>query len=309
MDIKHYTDIENLRETDINLNSEITRVSNDGAFTLGDIISITEKVDGSNASFRYDTETNSLVAFSRNKELNFQNTLNGFWNYVQNLDANEYSSNPDYIVFGEWLIKNKIVYNDEAKRKFYVFDIYNVTDKTWKTPEEVKAFCNEHNLIYVHELYYGEFKGWDHVRTFCHNSAYGNTQEGVVVRNVSKLNKNTTEFPTIIKIVNDEFKETHKIKTIDPNKENEKQHAYDLISSIVTTNRVEKMILKLQEEGDIKKELTSKDLGDIARILPKKIYEDCLKEEPEIVKSAGEHGGKCISGLVMKIVRELIVGT
>ena len=42
---------------------------NIGGFKAGDVIQISEKIDGSNASFRYDVETNTLKAFSRKREL------------------------------------------------------------------------------------------------------------------------------------------------------------------------------------------------------------------------------------------------
>lgn len=67
---KHFLDIENLRENDTEL-----RRGNGYGFEKGDIVSITEKIDGSNSSIKYDPETDSLIAFSRKQELSFNNTL------------------------------------------------------------------------------------------------------------------------------------------------------------------------------------------------------------------------------------------
>lgn len=47
--MKHYVDIENIRDSD----TDFVR-QNTGAFQPGDIISITEKIDGSNASFTFE---------------------------------------------------------------------------------------------------------------------------------------------------------------------------------------------------------------------------------------------------------------
>ena len=55
MEHKSYKDIERLKESFY-----------DG-FRVGDIISITEKIDGANSSYQYDTETDSLISFSRRK--------------------------------------------------------------------------------------------------------------------------------------------------------------------------------------------------------------------------------------------------
>ena len=97
---KHFIDIQNIREE----NTEL-RESNTKGFTPGDIIQITEKFDGSNACACYDSEANKMVAFSRKQELTFNNTLNGFWNYVQTLPeevVEVFKAHPNYRVFGEW---------------------------------------------------------------------------------------------------------------------------------------------------------------------------------------------------------------
>ena len=78
---KHFMDISRVKFGD-----EITSSNVDG-FEVGDIIQITEKWDGSNASIRYDKETGKLVAFSRKYELAFDRTLSGFWNFVQTQGA------------------------------------------------------------------------------------------------------------------------------------------------------------------------------------------------------------------------------
>jgi hypothetical protein len=47
------------------------------------------------------------------------------------------------------------------------------------------------------------------------------------------------------------------------------------------------------------------NLGQIAKILPKACYEDCVKEEPEIVNSI-ENFGKLCANVSMKLAREMI---
>ena len=47
-------------------------------FNVGDYIQISEKIDGSNAAIRYDAETDTVVAQSRNNILGLQNNLRGF---------------------------------------------------------------------------------------------------------------------------------------------------------------------------------------------------------------------------------------
>lgn len=302
---KHFIDIENLREEDTEL-----RASNAKGFEVGDIISITEKCDGSNASIRYDNETNSLIAFSRKQMLSYDKTLRGFWNYVQNLDIKPFKDFPSYYVFGEWNGGNKIKYNPEYVNKWLVYDIYDANTERWMNQDVVKAWCKNYGFEYVHELYYGPFISWEHCRSFSHTPAYGDRIEGIIVKNQFKLNDPDTRFPFYLKIVNDDFKESMKTceKVIDPAVEAAKSDSQRIVESIVTKNRVEKELFKMRDEGILPEKLAPTDMGLVARYLPKRIYDDCIKEEKELVVAAGEYFGKMCSSLTMKFAREIICG-
>lgn len=304
--MKHFVDIEVLREFDEDLGGGLIKKGNAQAFNVGDVISITEKIDGSNASIEY--VDGKLIAYSRKQELSFSNTLDGFWNFVQSLDVNSYKDLQGLVCFGEWNRKNKIIYNSEFVHKWYVYSLYDKNTEKWLDQNTVKAFCEKHNLIYVHELYYGPFISWEHCRSFCHSPAYGDRQEGIVVRNIDALSRTDLRTPHILKIVNDDFKESMrvKVKEVDPEKEAERQRATELMESIVTKNRIEKMLLKLRDEQIIPDELRPENMGVIAKNLPKRIYEDCLKEESEIVEACGEYGGKLCSSICMKIVKSML---
>ena len=310
MKIKHFVDIENLREFDVNVGNGIVRGRNCQAFEVGDIISITEKVDGSNASIRYDEETSALTAFSRRLELTPLTTLHGFYNYAQTLNPADYKDVPNYTIFGEWLVKHKINYNAENMKKWYVYSIYDNDAQVWLPQDVVKAFVKEHNLTYVHELYYGPFISWEHCRSFCHSPLYGDRQEGVVVRNITKLADSTCRYPHVLKIVNEEFAESmrHPVKEIDPVKEAEKARAQELMNSIVTRNRIEKLISKMQEDGIVPSVIAPTDMKIVAQNLPKLAYADCMKEEPEIMKACGEYAGKMCSSVTMQHAKAILLG-
>lgn len=286
--------------------------SNIGGFEVGDIIQITEKWDGSNASIRYDIETGKLIAFSRRLELTFNNTLNGFWNYVQSLNAEEYKDTPNYVIFGEWGVKNAIRYNQDAYGKWYVYDIYDVEKEEYLPQTEVKKFVEEHGLTYIHVLYEGEFISWEHCQTFCNSPAYGDKQEGIVIKNQTKLNNPYSRTPFVLKIVNDCFsevkKDNHRQKIEDPQKIKEREHAQSIIDMVVTKRRVEKEIYKMRDEGIVPEKIEPSDMKIVAQNLPKRIYEDCLKEERELVESAGEYFGKMCSSKAMYLAREIILG-
>lgn len=307
MEQKHFMDIQRVKHG----NDGLTQ-PNTGGFEVGDIIQISEKWDGSNASIRYDAETGKLVAFSRKLELNYNQTLNGFWNYVQTLNPAEYKDTPDYVIFGEWGIKNSIRYNADAYRKWYVYDIYDVSTQRYLPQTEVKKFAEKHRLIYIHVLYEGEFVSWEHCMQFCNMPAYGEQQEGIVIKNQTKLNDLDNRNPFVLKIVNDCFSEikqkNHQQKVEDPHRIQAKAKAQEVVDMIVTKRRVEKELFKMRDEGILPVEIAPQDMKIVAQQLPKRIYEDCVKEEEELVISAGEFFSRLCNQKVMQFAKELILG-
>ena len=85
--MKHYIEIQRLRTEDVVIDDNLTLEKNTQAFLKGDIISITEKIDGANASIFYDKHVQKLRCFSSRNELDFSNQLRGFYSYVQGLDS------------------------------------------------------------------------------------------------------------------------------------------------------------------------------------------------------------------------------
>ena len=285
---------------------------NIGGFKAGDVIQISEKIDGSNASFRYDVETNTLKAFSRKRELSYDLTLNGFWNFIQGLNPEEYKDYPNLIFFGEWMTPHTVRYDQDVYRKWYVYDIYNVDTLGYLPQSEVKAFAEKHGFNYIHVLYEGPFISWDHCKGFCHSPAYGEQQEGIVVKNQTKMNDESSRRPSVLKIVNDSFKETKKSNHIrkieDPQKIQAREQAQEVVDAIVTKERVTKEIFKMRDEGILPEKIVPQDMGLVAKNLPKRIYDDCVKEEKELVVHAGEPFGKLCSSKAMMLAREFLLG-
>lgn len=314
MEQKHFIDIQAIRLEDTELRERNTK-----AFHVGDIVQITEKQDGSNACAAYDTEEGKIYAFSRKQELAFNNTLNGFWNFIQNLPENVvdlFKAHPNYRVFGEWSAKkNKIVYtNIDKNSPWYLYDIYDVDAKKWLKQDVVKQFAADGGFNYIHELYYGPFVSWEHCMSFMNSPAYGDTQEGVVVKlQANNIVFDTTEAsrnPQYLKIVNDSFKErmkTHE-KVIDPEKENAKVEAQRMMESIVTRSRVEKELYKMRDEGILPDKIGNEDFKTVAKHLPKRIYDDIMKEEREIIVACGEFAGKMSGSISMRLAREIVLG-
>lgn len=300
MGIKHYVDIERLKEKYAE------------GFKPGEHITITEKLDGSNSQILFDPETGTLKASSRRNELTPENTLQGFWNFVQTLDAESFSSilGDRYIIFGEYLIPHTIKYPEDKYRKFYVFDIWDKDKEQYLPWDSVMLIARTFHLETVPIFYDGPFISWEHVYSFVGKTEMGAMPcgEGCVVKSQDRLGEKNSRLPAYVKIVSEQFSEVHKSKPhkeIDPEKIAAKQAMEELAATIVTERRVKKMIEKFTEDNLIPSDWDEKSLGAIAKILPKAIYDDCVKEEPETVAQI-ENFGKICGSLSMKIVRGLI---
>jgi hypothetical protein len=297
MEHKKYMDIERLKPSFV-----------DG-FEKGDHIIIQEKIDGANASWQYDEETDLIQAFSRKQTLDFKNNLRGFYEFTQKLDKNTYKNTCDLRVFCEWLVAHSVPYPKERYQMAYVYDLYNTTEQKYLAQDKVNEFCQLNNLIYVPVFYEGEFISWDHVRSFVGKTDLGGKYgEGVVVKNMTKLNNPNTRLPFYTKIVGEKFaeKKDH-VKTIDTEALSERQRAQDLTATIVTEARVTKLLHKLVDNGIVPENWDETNMGDIAKNLPRNLYEDCVKEEKDIVEQVGADFGKFASSLAMKIIRNKLV--
>ena len=281
------------------------------AFKAGEHITITEKIDGANASIVVN-EDGTLTACSRRNELNQDNTLQGFYGFVQTLDASIVSAalTSRYILFGEWLVKHTIRYPEDKMKQFYVFDVYDTETEQYMPWDFTKQIAEFIGLKTVPVFYDGPFISWEHIYSFVGKTEMGGepTGEGVVIKSQDRLDNKFSGTPEYVKIVAKEFSEVHQSKPqkeIDPAKVAAKQAAEDLAATIVTARRVEKAIQKLVEDGIVPEDWDEKSLGVIAKHLPRAVYNDCVKEEPETVAQI-ENFGKICGSLTMKLAREAV---
>jgi len=301
-EMKKYVDIERVKE------------SYASTFEEGENIVIQVKIDGSNASIAYDEENDCLVAFSRRQKLNEQNILNGFWNWVQTLNVEHFKKilGTRYIIFGEWLTPHSVKYPEDMYKKFYMFDVWDKETEQYLPQEDaLNIYDALHYYLphYVWTLYSGPFVSWEHTLGFLKENIYGESpcMEGIVIKRQSKLWSKSSRLPYYVKIVNEKFSEVHssKPKVIDPAKLAAKEAEQAAVAEIVTKRRCEKQIQKFIEDGIIPEDWGGESMKEISKRLPKAIYEDCRKEEPEIV-AANENFGKICASLAMKHAREML---
>lgn len=281
------------------------------AFKVGEHITITEKIDGANASIVVN-EDGTLTACSRRNELNQNNTLQGFYDFVQTLDVSIVSAalTSRYILFGEWLVKHTIRYPEDKMKQFYVFDVYDTETEQYMPWDFTKQIAEFIGLKTVPLFYDGPFISWEHIYSFVGKTEMGGepTGEGIVIKSQDRLDNKFSGTPEYVKIVAKEFSEVHQSKPqkeIDPAKIAAKKADETLAATIVTARRITKGLEKLIEDGIIPEDWDEKSLGVIAKHLPRAIYNDCVKEEPETVAQI-ENFGKICGSLTMKLAREAV---
>lgn len=271
-EIKKYTDV-------IRYGKSCTQ----GVIQEGDIISITEKIDGANASFRLDS-TNPLgvSCYSRNKPLDEDNTLSGFYGWVKdNIIPIKGRLNPNYIYFGEWLVKHKVQYKAEYYKNFYLFSVWDIDKEQYLSDDIVKAEAEKLRINTVPYKYIGEFISFEHLMSFVGHSEMTeipNTGEGIVVKNVSYFDKYNKQ--CFVKLVSEKFAEVQKQRL--PKNPNVTSGLIPIIKSVLTKPRVEKLLFKLVDEGLLKEDYDITDMGTILRALGSTVYEDIMKEESDL---------------------------
>lgn len=206
--------------------------------------------------------------------------------------------------------KHTIVYPESRLKRFYVFDVYDTETEQYMPWDFTKQIAEFIGLKTVPLFYDGPFISWEHIYSFVGKTEMGGepTGEGVVIKSQDRLDNKFSGTPAYVKIVAKEFSEVHQSKPqkeIDPEKLAKKQADEALAATIVTERRVQKTLEKLIEDGIISEDWDEKSLGVIAKHLPRAIYNDCVKEEPETVEQI-ENFGKICGALSMKLARGLV---
>ena len=258
---------------------------------LGTEVVVMEKLDGANASFGIiDGE---LKMFSRNQELNEHSTLRGFYDWVKlNVDTSKLIINTIY--FGEWLVPHSVQYKKEAQHKFYLFDIYHSDVNEYLSSKIVQSQAKFIGLETPRVLFEGELQDVSELQQYVGLSELTeipNTGEGIVAKDY--------EGQQFVKIVSDKFKETKSIKQ--PSLD--RTDIGTLIDSVLTPQRVEKLIHKKIDLGLLPTELDITDTGNVLKALSSDVVNDIFEEEMHIFLDMLR---KKISKKTPIVVRELL---
>ena len=278
-----------------------------------DSIEVTEKIDGSNAQVKH--VDNDLFVYSHKKQLDENNTLNGFYNFVMDNKDRLLDLVPNNCsFFGEWLTPHHLVYPQKSYNKWYLFDafmfdsdtsdkgtylginyiiskingfIFNSSEKQYSG--FMGTFAGLKDVltvpIYSYNFHASSLDKIDDIRqTLSNHSLLGakdNEEEGIVVTNNDKIVDidEFTKGPIRVKAVNAVFREV--IHSKKPLEAGEKS-AINWANKYITEPRVRKHILELMDENVIKGDLSFDMLRDgTASNIASIVYADALSESQE----------------------------
>lgn len=276
-------------------------------FNPGDEVIITCKLDGANSSVQYDPDNPSHVqSFSRKRILDETNTNRGFYELARTFNIDKLKKYDKFRFFGEYLTKHKIQYPDDKKNGFYLFDIFDTENSIWLLPDDVIHIGDDVGFEFVPIFYKGPFISWEHVMSFVGKSGLGEEAgEGVVIKNITTMKNGNARIPFVTKIVRKEFKESMKAKERKPQTPVD-EHAIELVKSVVTPARIEKLLYKMIDESLLEENWNASSMQTISKYLPHMVYEDCVKEENEIVKQVDSFG-KISNKIVMQYMKTILI--
>ena len=176
------------------------------------------KLDGTNGSVWLDDSKpfgEKFCCGSRNRELALNNDNAGFMNAMIDDSAvvPYIYDNPSHVLYGEWLVPHTLkTYNDDAWRKFYVFDVYDRNKERLLSYDEYSEGLIAAGINVIAPIAIIK-NGTEAHFTECLSKAHylvkdgEGAGEGVVIKNYDYRNKYGRQ--TWAKIVANEFKAKH----------------------------------------------------------------------------------------------------
>jgi len=197
--------------------------------------------------------------------------FNGFVDYVENnKEINKLlQEHPDYRLYGEWLVKHTISYNELAYKKFYLFDI-----------EADGEFLQRDLLRILAELYLiptplviatAKNPTIETLRMYVGTSELGEVGEGIVIKNDNFVNKFGSQ--QYAKLVSQKFKEDNCTVFGGNNKTSESYNEQYIVNKYCTLERVTKILHKIEPtiDGRLGKEHTPR--------VSSSVHHDIMTEE------------------------------
>lgn len=268
---------------------KITRLGRERFIDEYSHVIITEKLDGANASIEvevdYDNEVFKVTPYSRNRMVNEEETLRGWYGYATEILAPKLNEKlgitavffpSHFILYGEWLVPHSVTYKEEAYHRFYPFALYDVDNENYLNFPFVTFMARLLDLDTPEIFYAGKMQPFDQIKELVGKSQLSqteNTGEGIVLLNEFNSRRIATSHERA-KWVTDKHRETSKASKVTDLTASQKW-----IFECSTDARIDKSIYKLFDEGKLPEVIDFPNFGDIARPVIEAVWEDIMEEE------------------------------
>ena len=172
------------------------------------------KLDGTNAQVWLNKGGN-ISAGSRNRTLSLDNDNAGFMNHIITDSRIKWllADFPELRLYGEWLVPHSLkTYREDAWRKFYIFDVYNVETGEIYHYDRYKEILDAYELDYLAPIAIVKNGTREHYEKCLDKNVFlikdgMGVGEGIVIKNYGWQNK----FSNTVwaKMVTNSFKEIH----------------------------------------------------------------------------------------------------
>lgn len=219
---------------------------------------IQPKLDGSNGTVWYEEADGSVHCGSRSREVTPDKDNQGFATHILGSESirrfYENEENRRYRLCGEWLVKHKVKYVEDAYRRFWVFDVIDISkdgDVEYVPFDDYASMLSEYGIDYAPKIM--SCKGVEDApagsleRSIewavanCGFLTADDIGEGVVIKNYGYRNKYGRR--TWAKIVRQEFSE----KKRKPKPEQERGVEYAIAEEYITKAFCEKELEKIKD--------------------------------------------------------------
>lgn len=248
------------------VNLDVIRITSAPLNVIGTCF-VTEKIDGANTSIWMDGD--KLCTASRSQPV--EGGFNGFVDYVHAHEGIKklLQNHPQVRLYGEFLVRHSISYNETAYKQFYLFDI-EIDDK-FIPLEQVYAFAEQYGIKTAALFAKLENPTEEQIKEYVGKTVLGDKGEGVVIKNFDFVN--SFGELTYAKVTTEDFKELNMLTFGGNNKHAESYNEMYVVNKYMTIERVRKIMHKIEPlvEGGLGK----KDTPRIASTA----YHDLLTEE------------------------------
>lgn len=259
---------------------------------------VQEKVDGANTQIWL--EDGYIRCGSRNNDVTGKD-FNGFDDYVHAHSGIRefFEKNPDFRLYGEWLVRHTISYKETAYKKFYLFDI--MTPEGDFLPDgEVRVIADVFNIEMVPTIGVFENPTLEQLMEHVGKSQFGDRGEGVVIKNLAF--RNGFGDMCYAKIVTETFKEDNAITFGGNNKFSDTYEEMYIVNKYVSVPRVKKVMDKLQPMVDHRL-----DMKEVPQVMGM-VYHDIITEEGwDIAKRGRKLDFKKLQQLVNRKTKQVYV--